>query len=202
MEEYRLYAEPVGIALIVFSAVAVALVVERAIAWVRLNVAMRQAAVEFDNVAADGDRAQIQTAAEKSNAPLGRVLDYVLRHAITDSPETTQLLLEDALDQSVSAMKRNQVFLVCLAGTAPFLGLLGTVRGIMSTFSKIRAEGMVGGPAVISGGISEALQTTAWGLMIAIPTLIAYNIFNNMANEAGRKLRMQSNRILVALGDL
>ena len=201
MDDYRFYTDPVGIALILFSIAGLALIVERVFAWSILRQRSRTAVIEFQEAAAAADRDALQSLADESDAPLGEVLGYVLKHGVTDSPETMQLLLEDALDHAVSGMKKNQIYLVCLAGTAPFLGLLGTVRGIMNTFTSINKQGF-GGTTVISAGIAMALQTTAVGLMIAIPVLIAYNLFNNKANEAGRELRMQANRMLVALGDL
>jgi len=134
-------------------------------------------------------------------APLSEAMSYVLKHDITDSPETTLLLLDDALESVGSRYKKNLVLLAALAGTAPFLGLLGTVLGIINTFTAIMEKGF-GGPTVISFGISRALWTTAYGLVIAVPAFIAYNLFNAAADKAVRELRTQANRIFVALGDL
>jgi biopolymer transport protein ExbB len=88
-----------------------------------------------------------------------------------------------------------------VAGTAPFLGLLGTVLGIMDTFNSIASQGF-GGPAVISHGIGQALVTTAGGLAVAIPTFIAYNLFTAKANNTVGELREQASRIFVALGEM
>ncbi|KKL60326.1 hypothetical protein LCGC14_2206420, partial [marine sediment metagenome] len=136
-----------------------------------------------------------------SDAPLARVMTQVFKHDTSESPETTLLLLDDALEDVSGLYRRYLILLAALAGTAPFLGLLGTVLGIMNTFASIMREGF-GGPTVIANGIAQALRTTAAGLVIAIPAFIAYNLFSNVATKAVRDLRMQANRIFVALGDL
>ncbi|MGL4867671.1 MAG: MotA/TolQ/ExbB proton channel family protein, partial [Cetobacterium sp.] len=63
------------------------------------------------------------------------------------------------------------------AYTSPMIGLLGTVTGMIEAFGKIAVSG-AGDPNAVAGGISQALLTTAAGLIIAIPSIIAYNIFN------------------------
>jgi len=125
---------------------------------------------------------------------------HVLKHGVQESPETTLLLLDDALEDVGTGMRKHLVSLAALAGTAPFLGLLGTVMGIIFTFQAIASEGL--SPMAISHGIAMALNTTAAGLVIAIPAFIAYNLFVGRANKALQSLRMQANRIFVALGDL
>jgi biopolymer transport protein ExbB len=109
--------------------------------------------------------------------------------------------MENALDSMERRLKRNLALLACVAGTAPFLGLLGTVLGIMDTFNSIAREGL-GSPAVISHGIGQALVTTAGGLAVAIPTFIAYNLFIAKANSQTGELREQASRIFVALGEM
>ena len=98
-------------------------------------------------------------------------------------------------------LKKNLTLLACVAGTAPFLGLFGTVLGIMDTFNSIASKGF-GGPAVISYGIGQALVTTAGGLAVAIPTFIAYNLFIAKANNKVAELREQASRIFVAIGEV
>ena len=198
---YRLYLDPCGIALILYSVAALALIVERLWAWRRSRARTRAFAADVEGLLASPDRQKLKEAFERSDAPLGQVMGYVLKHDTSQSPETTLLLLDDALDVAGGQFKRRLPLLAALAGTAPFLGLLGTVLGIMNTFFSIVEKGF-GGPTVISAGIAQALETTAVGLVIAIPAYVAYNLFTTAGDNAVRDLRTQANRIFVALGDL
>jgi len=198
---YQLWKDPVGIFLILYSITALALIVERVIAWVSNSGKTRGMVLQIQDLLVDPDRVRLKEAFAESDAPLSDVMDYVLEHDTSESPETTLLLLDDALENVSSRYKKNLVFLAALAGTAPFLGLLGTVLGIMNTFTSIMEKGF-GGPMVISAGIAQALQTTAAGLVIAVPAFIAYNLFNSAGDSAVRELRTQANRIFVSLGDL
>jgi biopolymer transport protein ExbB/TolQ len=215
--EYSLVTDWAGLLLIGYSIVGLALILERVVSWRRLRKVTGSLAGPVQEGLKSPDRQAMRSLFERVAAvpvdakgkarkvvvaPLAWVMTYVLKHDVSDSPETTQMLLDDALEDTSSRLKKNLVYLASLAGTAPFLGLLGTVVGIMNTFISIRDKGLAGGPEVISAGIAQALQTTAMGLLIAIPTFIAYNLFNHKANEHVRELRMQANRILVALGEM
>jgi biopolymer transport protein ExbB len=83
--------------------------------------------------------------------------------------------LLDAGRQRTTLLERYLVWLQTIAQVAPLLGLLGTVTGMMKVFSSISLSGL-GDPAALSEGISEAMITTALGLGIGIPTLVAYNL--------------------------
>src|SRR4051795_7356974 len=74
-------------------------------------------------------------------------------------------------------LKRGLAVLATVGSTAPFVGLLGTTMGIVNAFTGMAAQGASGGLAGISAGIAEALITTAFGLMVAIPAVWAYNYF-------------------------
>jgi biopolymer transport protein ExbB len=198
---YQLYKDPVGICLILYSVAALALLAERLAAWLRGRARARAAAAEFQELLAEPDRQRLKEAFASSDVPLGQVMSYVLEHDTSESPETTLLLLDDALDVVSGRFRKRLPLLAALAGTAPFLGLLGTVLGIMNTFTSIMEKGF-GGPTVISAGIAQALQTTAVGLVIAVPAFIAYNLLTSASDNAVRELRTQANRIFVALGDL
>jgi biopolymer transport protein ExbB/biopolymer transport protein TolQ len=77
----------------------------------------------------------------------------------------------------ISELKRGLAVLATVGATAPFVGLLGTTMGIVNAFVGMAAQGASGGLAGISAGIAEALITTAFGLMVAIPAVWAYNYF-------------------------
>ena len=77
-------------------------------------------------------------------------------------------------------LERNIGVLLTIANLCPLLGLLGTVSGMIKTFNAISVYG-VGGPAPLAGGIAEALITTAAGLLVAIPTLVAYRFILDKA---------------------
>ncbi|MBI4370340.1 MAG: MotA/TolQ/ExbB proton channel family protein [Elusimicrobia bacterium] len=80
-----------------------------------------------------------------------------------------------------------------VASIAPFVGLLGTVIGIMKAFRAV-SQSLGGGPSVVANGIAEALVTTAMGLVVAIPALVAYNYFS-------RRLAAMEQQIELAVGD-
>jgi biopolymer transport protein ExbB len=114
---------------------------------------------------------KVITALEQ-NSPLGRVLAAGL--ANRHRPHQVMMdRLEDTGRHVIHELERFLNTLGTIAGIAPLLGLLGTVTGIIKAFNAIN-EGGVGDPRALSGGIAEALITTAAGLIVAIPALFAY----------------------------
>ncbi|HTP39757.1 MAG TPA: MotA/TolQ/ExbB proton channel family protein [Steroidobacteraceae bacterium] len=108
----------------------------------------------------------------EQSSPLGRVVAVALanRHR---SREFIMERLEDTGRHVVHELERFLNTLGTIAGISPLLGLLGTVTGIIRAFNAINAGG-IGDPRALSGGIAEALITTVAGLVVAIPSLIAY----------------------------
>ncbi len=82
-----------------------------------------------------------------------------------------------------------------IAVIAPFLGLLGTITGLINAFNQIALRGTTG-PAVIATGIYEALYTTAAGLVIAIPAVVFYNYFRQRISGAIREMEVASNQVV------
>ena len=111
-------------------------------------------------------------AALQQNSPLGKVLAAGLANR-QRSREALMERLEDTGRHVVHELERFLNALGTIAGVSPLLGLLGTVGGIIRAFNAITAGG-VGDPRMLSGGIAQALITTAAGLCVAIPSLIAY----------------------------
>jgi biopolymer transport protein ExbB len=95
----------------------------------------------------------------------------------SDVNHVAEAIEEAGNEQMVTFMKPIN-YLSILGGTAPMLGLLGTVSGMIKAFQNIALGGM-GKPEVLAGNIGEALITTATGLVIAIPSMIAYFVFKN-----------------------
>ena len=92
------------------------------------------------------------------------------------SLELVTSALRDSMSETLIQLKRGLGFLATIGSTAPFNGLFGTVVGIINAFRSIAATGS-GGMSVVSGGIAEALVSTALGIFVAIPAVVAFNHF-------------------------
>ena len=125
-------------------------------------------------------------AALEQNSPLGKLLAIGL--ANRNKPRALMVeRLEDGGRHVVHELERFLNTLGTIAAVAPLLGLLGTVAGIIHAFNAITANG-IGDPRILSGGIGEALITTAAGLFTAIPAVIAYNHFLHNIKEMGGRM--------------
>src|SRR5262252_4048575 len=92
------------------------------------------------------------------------------------SIELVTSALRDSMSETLVQLKQGLGFLATIGSTAPFVGLFGTVAGIINAFRNIAATGS-GGMSVVSGGIAEALVTTALGIFVAIPAVVGFNHF-------------------------
>ena len=106
--------------------------------------------------------------------PLGRVL-LAVEDAKHNSTETIELQLDGAILRELPPLSRGQGLVKLLAATAPLLGLLGTVTGMIVTFQSISLFG-TGDPKLMASGISQALMTTVLGLVVAVPLLFFHNL--------------------------
>jgi len=117
----------------------------------------------------------------RDHSPLGIVYAAGLAN-IAHGTDDMKEALEDAGKQVVHNLGRYLNTLGTIASITPLIGLLGTVIGMIKVFTAITANG-VGDPTVLSGGISEALITTAAGLSVGIPCLMFYRYFRSRINE-------------------
>ena len=104
-------------------------------------------------------------------------------------------ILEINIEKQMSAIDKNYTFLATVGSTAPFIGLFGTVWGIMNSFQSIAISRNTS-LAIVAPGIAEALFATALGLLAAIPAVVAYNKFNNDSKKYSQKLENFSKRFL------
>jgi biopolymer transport protein ExbB len=106
--------------------------------------------------------------------------------------------LLDAGRQRTAQLERHLVWLSTIAQATPLLGLLGTVLGMIKMFGSISIAGL-GDPNALSGGISEAMITTAIGLGIGIPTLVAYNLLAAKAEALITEIEAQASHLVALL---
>ena len=104
-------------------------------------------------------------------------------------------LLESNIETEVNFLEKNFSFLATVGSTAPFIGLFGTVWGIMNSFQSIAVSRNTS-LAIVAPGIAEALFATALGLLAAIPAVIAYNKFNNESKKYSQRLENFAKRFL------
>ena len=104
-------------------------------------------------------------------------------------------ILEVGIEKQMSKIEKGFTFLATVGSTAPFIGLFGTVWGIMNSFQSIAISRNTS-LAIVAPGIAEALFATALGLLAAIPAVIAYNRFNNDSRKYSQKLESFSKRFL------
>ena len=104
-------------------------------------------------------------------------------------------ILEVGIERQISKIEKGFTFLATVGSTAPFIGLFGTVWGIMNSFQSIAISRNTS-LAIVAPGIAEALFATALGLLAAIPAVVAYNRFTNDSRKYSQKLESFSKRFI------
>lgn len=164
-----------------FSVLAVALIIERILFWIQINGRQQRVVKEVlhlykhNNVVSALDKLQ-----QNTNLPATRIFLAALE--LEDAtPEEFRLALESSAQAEIPLFKRFQNIFDTIISLAPLLGLLGTVLGLIGSFASLNI-GNVGGTQTVgvTSGISEALVSTASGLVVAIFTLLFANTFRGL----------------------
>ena len=116
----------------------------------------------------------------------------------TNLSERMTAMLETGIEKQMNKIDKGFTFLATVGSTAPFIGLFGTVWGIMNSFQSIAISRNTS-LAIVAPGIAEALFATALGLLAAIPAVIAYNKFNTESKKYSQKLENFSKRFLTII---
>jgi biopolymer transport protein ExbB/biopolymer transport protein TolQ len=114
------------------------------------------------------------------------------------SMELVTSALRDSMSETLIELRRGLGFLATIGSTAPFIGLFGTVVGIINAFRSIAAAGS-GGMAVVSGGIAEALVATGLGIFVAIPAVMAFNYFTGKIENFHVEMNRASSQLVNCL---
>jgi|APSaa5957512622_1039677.scaffolds.fasta_scaffold33031_2 biopolymer transport protein ExbB len=167
---------PIMIALLICSAVSLAIIIERLIFLRYGRIVRLEMLMEIEIAIKKNDFALALDWSKKANSPMLKIAEVALINA-DKSKDDLRSAIEEAGRMEAAVLEKFLTILQTIAVISPLLGLLGTVTGMIDVFKTIVTEG-TGNAAVLAGGISEALLTTAGGLSIAIPTIVFYNLFN------------------------
>ncbi|MBC8499534.1 MAG: MotA/TolQ/ExbB proton channel family protein [Candidatus Atribacteria bacterium] len=128
------------------------------------------------------------SACRKSPTPISKIMLAGLMKFGRGRDEMKEAI-EDNANQEIPILERNLPTLSTIGNICPLLGLLGTVFGMVKAFNVIAVMG-VGKPEALAGGISEALLTTAFGLSVAIPTIVIYNYLSHRVDKLIREMEV------------
>ena len=168
-------------------------------AWRYRGLASRTRAVTRETVESlvRRDVNAARSLCEKSETPIARIFLEAMRWKNIAIEDLDRVLLT-ARQEAVTDLKRGLWVIGTIGSLAPYVGLFGTVIGIIRAFQSMAAEG-VGGFEVVAAGISEALVATAAGLFVAIVALIFFNYLQTRANALGTTYARSCERFLQAL---
>lgn len=167
--------------ILVCSLIALTIVFERLLTLRKAQVVPKGLREQVVELASKGKVTQDKIDVVRDHSPLGAVYAAGLKN-IPHGVDSMREALEEQGKQVVHRLGRYLNTLGTIASITPLIGLLGTVIGMIKVFTAITANG-VGDPTVLSGGISEALITTAAGLSVGIPCLMFYRHFKSRINE-------------------
>ncbi len=163
------------------SILGLAIVIERAVNLRRPKVIIPEIVSVVDSLSSRDDVEMAMNICRRKGGPFANIIMTGLMNRDL-SPEAVKELLNDQGRQEVRTLERLLPTLETIAGIAPLLGLLGTVLGMIKVFTVISQQG-TGQASLLAGGISEALITTATGLVIGILALIMYNYYSHRAEN-------------------
>lgn len=132
---------------------------------------------------------------QNSDSPAARIFLRIFDKGTSQPLEAVNSFATEAMFEETQILKKNLWILGTVASSAPFIGLLGTVVGIIKSFESMAIAG-TGGFAVVAAGISEALVATALGLAVAIIALIFYNYFQTRISSVNGLFRIQVAKVV------
>jgi biopolymer transport protein ExbB len=171
--------------LIILSVVSVTIMIERTVYFMRMRVNFPEFSSKLTKLLIDDDIAAARQLCEQYPALETQVAVRAFE-CRSRGVKAMREAMEGFLVSQRQHLDRGLVVLGTLGNNAPFIGLFGTVVGIIMAFKNL-ADNPAGGPSVVMAGISEALVATAIGLLVAIPAVISFNAFNRIV-----KRRMQN----------
>jgi biopolymer transport protein ExbB len=191
MLTYLLDGGPIMLPLLLLSILTLAIIIDRVRAFRAAGGDVDSLRGEVNQHLMDGELEAAIDRVRKEEGPVAACLLMGLQryHKMRErgrKPEeietTVSKTMEDYAPKAISGLEKRLNLLVLIASVSPLLGMTGTVTGMIKSFDKMAASAGLD-PAAVSGGIAEALITTAAGLLVAIPAVVAYNLFTRRVEE-------------------
>jgi biopolymer transport protein ExbB len=182
--------------LIFMSVISITVVLERL--WSLKNISAKTVKISeslLDPIKKGQKDLAVAIGRQNSDSPAGRIFLRIFDKEGSPSLDTANSFATEAIFEETQSLKKHLWILGTVASSAPFIGLLGTVVGIIKAFENMAIEG-TGGFAVVAAGISEALVATALGLAVAIIAVIFYNYFQTRIASINGLFRIQVAKVL------
>lgn len=185
--------------ILICSVVALAIFLERWILLARAGFRSRGLAETVASLIREGEVERAEQEARGSRSPVGWVLASMLEVRGSDD-KTVEAVVGHAAEEQVQDLSRHLPALAVIAGITPMLGLLGTVMGMIKSFMVIQQMGGKVNAAVLAGGIWEAMLTTALGLAVALPALVAHGYLDSRVDRFESRIRAAVVALTRAMG--
>ena len=170
------------------SVISVSIIIERLYNLHRARIKIPNILSRVKNLLKEDKAAEALKLCESCNDPVAHILAIGIRIR-KRSLEEQEKIISRAGSRIIRQLEKNLRGLAIIGNITPLLGLLGTVTGMIKAFIKIQELGGRVDASVLAGGIGEALITTAMGLSVAIPTLVAYHYFESRVDNVGARMK-------------
>lgn len=190
--------------IVLILAIGVAIIIERYAYLTIVSIRNKRVWKRVLPLLEDGKRENAWQLAIRSNAAMSKILGYGLERAKRHgSGEEVQMAMEEGLLEFVPRLERRTHYLATFANIATLLGLLGTIMGLIEAFSAVSGADPADKANLLSASISIAMNTTAFGLMVAIPLLLAHAVMQTKTTELVESLEMATVRLtnLITAGE-
>jgi len=178
-------------------AVGLAVAVERYLYLSRSRAVNRKMWNELMPVLQSGKYQQAMSAVAKSDTPICKILNYGLsRVRNARRREDIEMAMEEGLMEIIPRLEKRTHYLASFANIATLLGLLGTIIGLIQAFTAVANANPAEKAELLSSSISVAMNTTAFGLIVAIPLLLVYSVLQSKTTEIVDSLEMASVKFL------
>lgn len=177
--------------------IAFVLIVERLYALQQAKILKPELVSCIENMNSKNDLVTADQLSKTNPGPFSNIIQLVFKNKHLHTTEMSQAI-EDQGQFEIKYLEKGVGMLETIASVAPLMGLLGTVFGIIKVFDKIEEVGLKD-PAVFSGGISEALITTAFGLGIGIVVLIAFNLLSKRIENMISQIQHYASDLMLKL---
>ncbi len=171
--------------------------------WLYLGRSNRENRALWSRMAplmAAGDQAGAEKAAQESESAVGKVITYAFAHSHAGRKRAdVEMAMEESLMEVTSLLEKRTHYLAVFANVATLVGLLGTIWGLISAFAAIASLNLAEKTDVLSASIAEALNCTAFGLLTAVPLLLAHAWLTTRTGELVDSLEMASVKFLNGL---